>query len=260
MEVISSNVKGQSAFVFLDDVVFICGTAEPNITNAWKIESLLKSTKATLKLVECSFCANIVNYLGHVLRSIRQKLAFCAAKAIQNRKKPTVIIDLRSVLWLCSVFCQLIFDSAWIETPDTQQLKIQGKAIQPTSWNVQHAIKIPNAALIAPPVLALSFSKDHFIKEKDACNVQTSLFFCQFGGQIHKTDRLLILVADENSIAVWYNTNQLHGNCRNRTFHETKPQKKSFLDTKWSQRSQVGSQPYRLHKTTRTVALHSIWI
>lgn len=79
-------------------------TPEQHIEYVRIVLSLLNSADVTLKIENCSFFTNIIDYLGHVVRSRRLVHTSCTAGAIRNLKPPSSVTEMRSFLELYNFF------------------------------------------------------------------------------------------------------------------------------------------------------------
>lgn len=67
-DVISSSVKWQIAFAYLDNNVIFRKTPEQHIDYDSKVLFLLYNAGASLKRKNCIFFTDIIDFLGHVTR------------------------------------------------------------------------------------------------------------------------------------------------------------------------------------------------
>lgn len=115
------SVKWQFALIYFDDIVIFSRTPEQHVEHVRKALATKNSARPTLKLKKCNISTNNINYLGHVIRSRRLKLACHSTVAMRGLKPPTRISDLIFFLGLCNDLRIFIFNlhelnHRWINT------------------------------------------------------------------------------------------------------------------------------------------------
>lgn len=79
-----SSVGCQFVLIYLDDTTIFSKTSEQRIKHFQNVLSLLHSTSATIKLKNRNFFINTIDYLGHIIRLSRLKLASYTSDAIRK--------------------------------------------------------------------------------------------------------------------------------------------------------------------------------
>ena len=55
--------------MYLDDIIVFSTTFQEHLTQLSEVLNWLRSVSIYIKLLKCTFCANTVHYLGHVVSS-----------------------------------------------------------------------------------------------------------------------------------------------------------------------------------------------
>lgn len=71
MDIVLSTVKWQSALVYLDEGVIFLRYVGEHLDHLQSVLRLLEGASATLKLKNCFFFYDIIDYLGHVTQEGR---------------------------------------------------------------------------------------------------------------------------------------------------------------------------------------------
>lgn len=98
------SVKRQFAFVYLHDIVYFSRWQSEHMNHTRLVYSLLKEAAATLILKKYVLFTDNLVYLGHVIRPGRFEVASHSTNAIPNVKISTSQTELRSFMYLCTVF------------------------------------------------------------------------------------------------------------------------------------------------------------
>lgn len=131
MDVIQALVKWQTALVYQNDIVIFSKTPEAHIANVKQGLKLLHTTETALKLEKWRFFTDIVEYLGHVIRSRRQLISSRTIDAMKQLKEVRNLAEIRSFLGLYHVFRQFVPNFACIAEPLNWKLqKDQPKEIR----------------------------------------------------------------------------------------------------------------------------------
>lgn len=167
--VIHFSLKWHLALLDLEDIVI--SRMEPKwlIEHVRKVLPLLKNAGATLKLKLCSFATDTIDYLGHLIRPRWLKLAFYTTDAKRGLVSQSNNADFRSLLVVWNVFRRFVPNIARIAAPLSQRFKKHLPAtFLPLDIKELDAIKISEAALMTPLILALPYSSGHWRPATDA--------------------------------------------------------------------------------------------
>lgn len=123
MYVLLSAVKYQFVLVYLDDIVIVSRSPTKHIAHVRRVLSILKNAVMTLKLKKCRFFAETIDYLEQILRSRRFEKASHTTDARRERKGPTNLTELHSILVLCTVFRRIVPNNARLASSIYRKLK-----------------------------------------------------------------------------------------------------------------------------------------
>lgn len=89
MNVILSSVRWHLALVYFDDIFIIIFpmTPEKHIDHAKKLLTLLQGAEVTLRMMQCSFFTDTLEYLGHIFQARRLEIGDNTAGSIRNFKQ-----------------------------------------------------------------------------------------------------------------------------------------------------------------------------
>ncbi|KAK4319172.1 hypothetical protein Pmani_009874 [Petrolisthes manimaculis] len=108
---------GNSAFVYLDDVIIHGRSFEEHVQNLEKVLDRLRDAKSTLKFEKCEFFTSQVNYLGHVVSSEGLKPQASKVEVIKNMEAPKTIKELQSFLGMINYYRKFIKDFSKVASP-----------------------------------------------------------------------------------------------------------------------------------------------
>ncbi|KAK4318737.1 hypothetical protein Pmani_010278 [Petrolisthes manimaculis] len=108
---------GNSAFVYLDDVIIHGRSFEEHVQNLEKVLDRLQDAKLTLKFEKCEFFTSQVNYLGHVVSSEGLKPQASKVEVIKNMEAPKTIKELQSFLGMINYYRKFIKDFSKVASP-----------------------------------------------------------------------------------------------------------------------------------------------
>lgn len=108
MAVIVSSSKWEFALFYLDDVMIFSRTASEHIVHVCKAFRLLRHAGVSLKLPECSFFTDRLDYLGQVALPERLAVSGRTRKVIEGLCIPINVSEFRSFLGLCNVYRQFV--------------------------------------------------------------------------------------------------------------------------------------------------------
>ena len=107
IDIILSGVKCRSCLIYLDDVIIFSSSENEHIDHLDGVLSALSRAGVSLKAPKCHFFKQSVDYLEHVVRSVRLSLAEKNSLDLNEAKHPTTQTELRSFIELCNV-CRCI--------------------------------------------------------------------------------------------------------------------------------------------------------
>ncbi len=168
MNIALHGLIGNTANVFLDDILIVSETAE-HFKKPDLVFSRLVGAGLKVKLEKCSFLQDKVIYLGyqidrHGLRTVQSKV-----DAVRNFPVPTSVEKVRSYLGLTGYYRQFISGYADIAHPLTSLLKQDAKFHWgPEQQNPFETLKVK---LTSVPVLILPDYTREFILCTDASDI-----------------------------------------------------------------------------------------
>lgn len=172
IEMMLPSAAWQFAFVLLYNVVVFNKTPQLHIDDVHKVRSLLRSADAILKLMQCKFITDRMDYLGHLSCVSRFKLASHMTDFPRALQKPTIPTDRRSYFAI-AIFRRFFSSLARVTTPQNQLLrKYQPATINPSNKGEIYAMRLLKNALISPSIMVPPNSREHIALETNACNVQ----------------------------------------------------------------------------------------
>lgn len=84
MDVISAFVQWQIALVYLDDSAVFSKSLANYIEQAWRVSRLLYDEEVTLRLKKFKFFVKTIDWLSHVIRSVRLEIAVYTTDALEK--------------------------------------------------------------------------------------------------------------------------------------------------------------------------------
>ena len=108
VDVILSRVKGETALIYVDDVIIYSKTETEHLAHAREVLRLLRDAGVSLKLSKCAFFDTSVTYLGHVIRPSRLEVERGNVVAIERARLPQNQTELRSLLGMCNVYRRFV--------------------------------------------------------------------------------------------------------------------------------------------------------
>lgn len=132
---------------------------------------LLKDANVALKLKECVFFANWMDYLGHVMKPGKLKRVYCIADAIEKIQVPTKATEIRLFLWVWNVTKQLVCIFVWTASMLSKRLrKTQSKENRLLAKEEFEPLKMLKEKEIFLPVLTSSKSNGPSTLDTDPCH------------------------------------------------------------------------------------------
>jgi RNase H-like domain found in reverse transcriptase/Reverse transcriptase (RNA-dependent DNA polymerase) len=185
VDIVLSGLRWKTCLVYLDDIIVFSNSPEEHARHLDEVLSLLYGAGLSLKLANCSFFRDTVNYLGHVIRTGKLEVATKYTDALETAKPPTTKTELRSFLGLCNVYRRFVPSFAKVASPLNALLR---KGERPelgilTDEQVS-AFNALREKLTHPPVLTLPKKEGLFVLDTDASAEQIGccLFQEQVGG------------------------------------------------------------------------------
>lgn len=140
-------------------VVFSKSPADP-IKQVWSVIGLLYEAGVKLKLKNCKFVADIIDYLSHVTRPSYLKIAEHRTDAVGKLEQPTTQTELRSFLGLCNVFKRFVSSFARLAAALKNKLrKDQQKQFGLLEERESVSVASLKDVFISSPALALPRAK-----------------------------------------------------------------------------------------------------
>lgn len=104
----SSSVKWQSDLVYPEYIIVLSETIEQHLNHVQCVLTVPKDTGVTFKLKKCSFFAENINHLGHVICPGKIEVVESTTDAIRQIRDPSTQTGIRVILRLFGVFRQLV--------------------------------------------------------------------------------------------------------------------------------------------------------
>lgn len=171
MDVILSTAKWQFVFVYVDDIAIFRRTVEEQLYHIRIILKLGLRAGVSLKLEECPFFEDLIDYLDHVIQPRRLKISAKAMNAITGLQDPTKVTELNCFLGLCIVLRRFVPNFAQIAALLNKKLR-KNQLIHFESLNKSEidALKMSKHNLLSLPILALSTPTGYYTLDTDACD------------------------------------------------------------------------------------------
>lgn len=151
--------------VFFDDILVYSTDLESHAHHLQVVLSLLRHHHLFAKPSKCSFAAQSVEYLGHILSGAGLHVDQAKIGCIQRWPQPSTVKELRSFLGLTGYYRKFIKQYATIAKPLTDMLQKGAFQWSPQSTTAFQTLK---QSLMEPPVLALPNFDLPFVVECDA--------------------------------------------------------------------------------------------
>jgi transposase InsO family protein len=173
MDIILAPVKWACALLYLDDVLVYSRSMAQHRTDVDRVLGLLEAAGVTLNAKKCRFFESRVDFLGHVVHPGKLGVQARKCEAISRAAPPTSKTAIRSFLGLCGVYRRFVPNFARLAAPLTARLKDDAPAaVDVLPAEALSAFRRLQAALTAPPVLALPRPDGEFVLETDASAAQ----------------------------------------------------------------------------------------
>jgi hypothetical protein len=156
----------KTVLVFMDDILIYSPTLEQHIAHLREVFQLLDKNQLLIKKSKCSFAAQELEYLGHIIGQRGVSTDQSKVAAVLDWPAPTTLKSLRGFLGLTGYYRKFIRNYWIIALPLTQLLK---KGVLFTWGPAQHtAFATLKTAMSSAPVLALPDFNLQFVLETDA--------------------------------------------------------------------------------------------
>jgi hypothetical protein len=157
------------ALVFFDDILVSNSSFDLHLQHMQHMFELLHKDHWKVKISKCSFAANIVSYLGHIVSQAGVATDPTKIQDIIDCTPPSCVKELRSFLGLASYYRKFIRSFGVIVQPLTSLLK-KGVIFV---WTPDHdiAFQTLKQALVTALVLALPDFSSPFTIETDASDL-----------------------------------------------------------------------------------------
>jgi hypothetical protein len=100
-----------------DDVIEFSPDRASHLCHVDEALTLLRTTGLSLKLKKCRFFCDTVDYLGHVIRPGRLRVAEKNTDSLRDAPLPTTQTDLRSFLGLCNMYRRFVRHISYLSAP-----------------------------------------------------------------------------------------------------------------------------------------------
>lgn len=107
----------QFALYCLNHIFIFSKDPKDHVNDVHMVLRALFDVSVSLKLKNCSFLNDCLDYLSHVVRSAKLELASHKTEAICDLKNPKTVTELKSFLELCSVCLRFRPNLAQIAAP-----------------------------------------------------------------------------------------------------------------------------------------------
>jgi hypothetical protein len=112
-----------TCLVYLDDIIVFSDTFDEHFKRLDEVLSRLEAANIYLKLPKCTFCADTVEYLGHVVSDKGVSPNPKKVEWLKNMAVPTDVSTLRSFLGLANYYHRFIHNFTKTISPLTRLLK-----------------------------------------------------------------------------------------------------------------------------------------
>ncbi len=169
MNNVLKGLIGNTASVFLDDILIVSQTEEEHFHKLNKVFARLVSAGLKVKLEKCRFLQEKVIYLGHQIDSQGLKTVQSKIDVVKNFPQPTTAEKVRSFLGLTGYYRKFIKNYADIAQPLSSLLKKNTTF----SWGAAQikAFETLKERLTSSPVLIFPDYKQEFILCTDASDI-----------------------------------------------------------------------------------------
>ncbi|XP_071913952.1 uncharacterized protein [Coffea arabica] len=164
--------------VFFDDILIYSKSGEEHIQHLTTVFETLLKHQLKVKKNKCSFAADKIEYLGHVISAEGVSADPQKLVSIQQWPTPVTIKELRGFLGLTGYYRRFIKGYGMIARPLTDLLKKNAFAWHDGATAAFDQLKL---AMTSPPVLTLPDFSQEFVVETDASNSGIGAVLLQHG-------------------------------------------------------------------------------
>lgn len=166
MDTVLLGIKGESALVYLDDIIVYSSTLDQHAERLRNVLERLNCANLYVQLPKCTFAVREVEYLGHIVSGDGVKPDPKKIAAVANYPRPQNARDVRAFLGLVGYYRKFIKDFAGRTKPLTELLKKDSRFEWAKSQEI--AFKDLTKALCHKPVLRYPDFSKPFIVSTDA--------------------------------------------------------------------------------------------
>lgn len=197
MNTIFSTHLRDFVLVFFDDILVYSKTMTDHLTHLQTVFTILKKNSLFVKLNKCTFAADKVEYLGHVISGAGVATKPQNIAAIVDWPVPKTISKLRGFLGLTGYYRRFVKNYGKICRPLHDLLKKDS-----FQWTPEHTVAFEKLKKIMTtcPVLALPDFSQPFVLETDACGTGLGAVLMQKGKPIAYYSKCLGPKASTQSI------------------------------------------------------------
>ena len=164
--------------IFLDDILVFSETMEEHLEHLCIVFELLRAHQLYVKESKCTFAADHIDYLGHVISKEGVATDKEKTQAMEQWPTPTNATELRGFLGLTGYYRKFVARYGIIAKPLTNLLTKKG-----FEWTAQAqtAFDLLKRTMASAPVLSLPDFAKPFSIETDACDTGVGAVLVQEG-------------------------------------------------------------------------------
>ena len=175
--IVLSGLTYEQCLCYFDDVIVFSKDIDQHCQRLQAVLTRFREQNLRVKATKCSFGADRVLYLGHMISSEGIHTDPSKIKAVQNLQPPRNLDQLRTFLGLAGYYRKFIPDFATIATPLTELTQKSAKFV----WLDKHqqAFLSLKSYLCSAPILAYPQFTKPFIVQTDASDVGLGAILAQ---------------------------------------------------------------------------------
>ncbi|XP_071683515.1 uncharacterized protein [Lolium perenne] len=165
-EVLSPCLR-RSVLVFMDDILVYSQSMEEHVFHLKEVLQLLQGQQLFVKRSKCTFAADKLEYLGHIISAEGVATDPSKTQAMADWPIPLSITEIRGFLGLTGYYRKFVSHYGIIAKPLTNLLKKKS-----FEWSEQatEAFQALKEAMLSTPMLSLPNFQKQFVVETDAYN------------------------------------------------------------------------------------------